>query len=309
MNTHNDQSYFKLPLIVTICSWGILTLIRTFSFFINLDNFDYFDFFVTLIIYNSTFESLSSYSIIFILTLYCCQKYCIHDVYKNWKRIILLSFVFSLLKWASWRFVYDINNQIRIILGENLYLNYFSNFCLDILINIVILFTLFYFFSRINIFYRSIYDLDTTAYIKLFALILSYIPLQILLINDELFTQLFRSYFLITLIFLAILFLLWPVLYKLFNIIIKNSLEHDDSIIKLGKLILTLIIICFSSAVTSSAIICIFLIVYFSSDYLSFTDIIVDYKTNILLVYFWINLILSFLLSYFFIKVFYKKDN
>ena len=211
MNTFKNQSYFKLPLIVTICSWIILKLQSIIYFpihnikpdslidlnnFINHPDFDHFlDVYKFYIFYYVlTSGPLFTYFTIFILTLFCCKKYCIHDVSKNWKSIILLSFVFSLLRWQSWRIVSTILKQIRFTFSDNLYLYHFLYFCSDFLITLGILLILFYFFCQNKIFYCSRYEFNTRAYIKLFALFLLYIPLQIfLLMNGDLYNQLLGS--------------------------------------------------------------------------------------------------------------------
>ena len=211
MNTLKDQSYFKFPFIVTICSWIILKLNSIIFFlihniepddlinlnnFINHPDFDHFlDVYKFYIFYYVlTSGPLFTYFTIFILTLFCCKKYCIHDVSKNWRSIILLSFVFSLLRWQSWKIVSFILKQIRFIFSGNLYLYRILEFCSDFLITLGILLILFYFFCQNNIFYCSRYEFNTRAYIKLFALFLLYIPLQIfLLMNGDLYNQLLGS--------------------------------------------------------------------------------------------------------------------
>ena len=317
MDTQN-QSYFKLPCLFTFIYFGCLILKSIINFVIKLDSYlSEGNIYIAQLIYSLTLGSMNYYFLVFIISILFCQKYCLYNVSKNWKVISLLSVIFFLITYFLQTPLFEFGVEIFILFHNYFLINFdfinddsFSYFYhifmyrLILIIDLFVLIVMFYFVGRNNIIYRSAINFNSDQlkiiHIQLYSIFLSYISLAIIYHFLQPSISLVMAPILIGL-------LLSVILYILFTVVIKNSFEQVNSKVSFAKLILTGMVTTFLSGLVSTTI---YYVIFMNdiSPSLSLINKIQSQSLNNLIFLLAINLLLSLLISRYFIKFLYKKD-
>lgn len=317
MDTQN-QSYFKLPCLFTFIYFGCLILKSIINFVIKLDSYlSEGNIYIAQLIYSLTLGSMNYYFLVFIISILFCQKYCLYNVSKNWKVISLLSVIFFLITYFLQTPLFEFGVEIFILFHNYFLINFdfinddsFSYFYhifmnrLILIIDLFVLIVMFYFVGRNNIIYRSAINFNSDQlkiiHIQLYSIFLSYISLAIIYHFLQPSISLVMAPILIGL-------LLSVILYILFTVVIKNSFEQVNSKVSFAKLILTGMVTTFLSGLLSTTI---YYVIFMNdiSPSLSLINKIQSQSLNNLIFLLAINLLLSLLISRYFIKFLYKKD-
>lgn len=318
MDTQN-QSYFKLPCLFTFIYFGCLI----FKFIINLviksDSYlNEGNIYISQLIHNLTLGSMNYYFLVFIISVFFCQKYCLYNVSKNWKIISLLSVIFFLITYFLQTPLFEFGVRLFMVIYNFFLINFdFINddsfpyfyllftYRLILIIELLVLIIMFYFIGINNIIYPSAINFNSDQlkkiHIQLYSIFLSYISLEIIYHFLQPSTSLVLAPVLIGL-------LLSVILYILFTVVIKNSFEHMNSKVSFAKLILTGMVTTFLSGLVSTII---YYLIFMNdiSPSLSLISEIQSQPLNNLIFLLAINLLLSLLISRYFIKFLYKKDD
>lgn len=317
MDTQN-QSYFKLPCLFTFIYFGCLILKSIINFVIKLDSYlSEGNIYIAQLIYSLTLGSMNYYFLVFIISVFFCQKYCLYNVSKNWKVISLLSVIFFLITYFLQTPLFEFGVEIFILFHNYFLINFdfinddsFSYFYhifmyrLILIIDLFVLIVMFYFVGRNNIIYRSAINFNSDQlkiiHIQLYSIFLSYISLAIIYHFLQPSISLVMAPILIGL-------LLSVILYILFRVVIKNSFEQVNSKVSFAKLILTGVVTTFLSGLVSTTI---YYVIFMNdiSPSLSLINKIQSQSLNNLIFLLAFNLLLFLLISRYFIKFLYKKD-
>lgn len=249
MDTQN-QSYFKLPCLFIFINFGCSLFNSIFNLVIKSDSYlSEGNIYIAQLIYSLTLGSIYYYFLVFIISVFFCQKYCLYNVSKNWKVISLLSVIFYLITYCLETQFFEFSVKIFILFHNYFFINfdfirddlslylYLILICwLILIIDLFVLIIMFYFIVKKNIIYRSAINFNSDQLKKIrfpfFGIFLFYVSLAII------------YYFLqpsISLVLAPVLIglLLLVILYILFTVVIKNSFEHVNSKMSFAKLILT----------------------------------------------------------------------
>lgn len=304
---NQNQSYFKLPLFFTFACyfiWLIVPMINFFDFANITIRYRYDNIFV----YHITLGSLTYYLLVYMIALYFFQKYRIYDLSKNLVRICLLITVYTLIRYVFYILEHYILSNIIFRFFDHDYIPLCLRFLewFDIISILIILIILF----KIIPFYSSVIEFNSIVikriHIQIYSFFLSYISLKTILLNVYAINELFDSSITVMLLFVLLTFLVWGILYKLFNIILINCFGEFDSQVKFKKLILTLLGTIFLSALISTIIVFIILMLYMPA-HLNLKNKIQFYSSYFLYSFSGINLLFSLIFSRYFIKIFYSK--
>ena len=317
MDTQN-QSYFKLPCLFTFIYFGCLILKSIINLVIKSDSYlSEGDIYIAQLIYSLTLGSMNYYFLVFIISVFFCQKYCLYNVSKNWKIISLLSVIFFLITYflqtPLFEFGFEIFMQFHNYFLINFdfinddsfpYFYFIFTYRLILIVDLFVLIIMFYFIGRNNIIYRSAINFNSDQlekiHIQLYSIFLSYISLAIIYHFLQPSISLVMAPILIGL-------LLSVILYILFTVVIKNSFAQVNSKVSFAKLILTGVVTTFLSGLVSTTI---YYVIFMNdiSPSLSLISEIQSQPLNNLIFLLAINLLLSLLISRYFIKFLYKKD-
>lgn len=317
MDTQN-QSYFKLPCLFIFINFGCSLFNSIFNLIIKSDSYlSEGNIYIAQLIYSLTLGSMNYYFLVFIISVFFCQKYCLYNVSKNWKIISLLSVIFFLITYFLQTPLFEFGVELFILFYNYFLINFdfinddsFSYFYLIfmyrliLIIDLLVLIVMFYFVGRNNIIYRSAINFNSDQlkiiHIQLYSIFLSYISLAIIYHFLQPSISLVLAPILIGL-------LLSVILYILFTVVIKNSFKQVNSKVSFAKLILTGTVTTFLSGIVSTTI---YYVIFMNdiSPSLSLISEIQSQSLNNLIFLLAINLLLSLLISRYFIKFLYKKD-
>lgn len=317
MDTQN-QSYFKLPCLFIFINFGCSLFNSIFNLVIKSDSYlSEGNIYIAQLIHSLTLGSMNYYFLVFIISVFFCQKYCLYNVSKNWKVISLLSVIFFLITYFLQTPLFEFGVEIFILFYNYFLINFdlihddsFSYFYLIftyrliLIIDLFVLIIMFYFIGRNNIIYRSAINFNSDQlkkiHIQLYSIFLSYISLAIIYHFLQPSISLVLAPVLIGL-------LLSVILYILFTVVIKNSFKQVNSKVSFAKLILSGMVTTFLSGLVSTTI---YYVIFMNdiSPSLSLISKIQSQSLNNLIFLLAINLLLSLLISRYFIKFLYKKD-
>ena len=317
MDTQN-QSYFKLPCLFIFINFGCSLFNSIFNLIIKSDSYlSEGNIYIAQLIYSLTLGSMNYYFLVFIISVFFCQKYCLYNVSKNWKIISLLSVIFFLITYFLQTPLFEFGVELFILFHNYFLINFdfieydsFTYFYLMftyrliLIIDLFVLIIMFYFVGRNNIIYRSAINFNSDQlkiiHIQLYSIFLSYISLAIIYHFLQPSISLVLAPILIGL-------LLSVILYILFTVVIKNSFKQVNSKVSFAKLILTGTVTTFLSGIVSTTI---YYVIFMNdiSPSLSLISEIQSQSLNNLIFLLAINLLLSLLISRYFIKFLYKKD-
>lgn len=249
MDTQN-QSYFKLPCLFISVNFGCSLFNSIFNLVIKSDSYlSEGNIYIAQLIYSLTLGSMYYYFLVFIISVFFCQKYCLYNVSKNWKVISLLSVIFYLITYCLETQFFEFSVKIFILFHNYFFINfdlirddlssylYLIFICwLILIIDLFVLIIMFYFIVKKNIIYRSAINFNSDQLKKIrfpfFCIFLFYVSLAIIYHFLQPSISLVLAPVLIGL-------LLSVILYILFTVVIKNSFEHVNSKMSFAKLILT----------------------------------------------------------------------
>ena len=249
MDTQN-QSYFKLPCLFIFINFGCSLFNSIFNLVIKSDSYlSEGNIYIAQLIHSLTLGSMYYYFLVFIISVFFCQKYCLYNVSKNWKVISLLSVIFYLITYCLETQFFEFSVKIFILFHNYFFINfdlirddlssylYLIFICwLILIIDLFVLIIMFYFIVKKNIIYRSAINFNSDQLKKMrfpfFGIFLFYVSLAIIYHFLQPSISLVLAPVLIGL-------LLSVILYILFTVVIKNSFEHVNSKMSFAKFILT----------------------------------------------------------------------
>ena len=302
MDTQN-QSYFKLPCLFIFINFGCSLFNSIFNLVIKSDSYlSEGNIYIAQLIHSLTLGSMYYYFLVFIISVFFCQKYCLYNVSKNWKVISLLSVIFYLITYCLETQFFEFSVKIFIVFHNYFFINfdlirddlysylYLIFICwLILIIDLFVLIIMFYFIVKKNIIYRSAINFNSDQLKKIrfpfFGIFLFYVSLAIIYHFLQPSISLVLAPVLIGL-------LLSVILYILFTVVIKNSFEHVNSKMSFAKLILTGMVTTFLCGFLSMTIYYVFFINDISPA-LSLISRIQSQSLNNLIFLLAINLLLS----------------
>ena len=302
MDTQN-QSYFKLPCLFIFINFGCSLFNSIFNLVIKSDSYlSEGNIYIAQLIHSLTLGSMYYYFLVFIISVFFCQKYCLFNVSKNWKVISLLSVIFYLITYCLETQFFEFSVKIFILFHNYFFINfdlirddlssylYLIFICwLILIIDLFVLIIMFYFIVKKNIIYRSAINFNSDQLKKIrfpfFGIFLFYVSLAIIYHFLQPSISLVLAPVLIGL-------LLSVILYILFTVVIKNSFEHVNSKMSFAKLILTGMVTTFLCGFLSMTIYYVFFINDISPA-LSLISRIQSQSLNNLIFLLAINLLLS----------------
>ena len=302
MDTQN-QSYFKLPCLFIFINFGCSLFNSIFNLVIKSDSYlSEGNIYIAQLIHSLTLGSMNYYFLVFIISVFFCQKYCLYNVSKNWKVISLLSVIFYLITYCLETQFFEFSVKIFILFHNYFFINfdlirddlssylYLIFICwLILIIDLFVLIIMFYFIVKKNIIYRSAINFNSDQLKKMrfpfFGIFLFYVSLAIIYHFLQPSISLVLAPVLIGL-------LLSVILYILFTVVIKNSFEHVNSKMSFAKLILTGMVTTFLCGFLSMTIYYVFFINDISPA-LSLISRIQSQSLNNLIFLLAINLLLS----------------
>ena len=302
MDTQN-QSYFKLPCLFIFINFGCSLFNSIFNLVIKSDSYlSEGNIYIAQLIHSLTLGSMYYYFLVFIISVFFCQKYCLYNVSKNWKVISLLSVIFYLITYCLETQFFEFSVKIFILFHNYFFINfdlirddlssylYLIFICwLILIIDLFVLIIMFYFIVKKNIIYRSAINFNSDQLKKMrfpfFGIFLFYVSLAIIYHFLQPSISLVLAPVLIGL-------LLSVILYILFTVVIKNSFEHVNSKMSFAKLILTGMVTTFLCGFLSMTIYYVFFINDISPA-LSLISRIQSQSLNNLIFLLAINLLLS----------------
>lgn len=302
MDTQN-QSYFKLPCLFIFINFGCSLFNSIFNLVIKADSYlSEGNIYIAQLIHSLTLGSMYYYFLVFIISVFFCQKYCLYNVSKNWKVISLLSVIFYLITYCLETQFFEFSVKIFILFHNYFFINfdlirddlssylYLIFICwLILIIDLFVLIIMFYFIVKKNIIYRSAINFNSDQLKKMrfpfFGIFLFYVSLAIIYHFLQPSISLVLAPVLIGL-------LLSVILYILFTVVIKNSFEHVNSKMSFAKLILTGMVTTFLCGFLSMTIYYVFFINDISPA-LSLISRIQSQSLNNLIFLLAINLLLS----------------
>ena len=302
MDTQN-QSYFKLPCLFIFINFGCSLFNSIFNLVIKSDSYlSEGNIYIAQVIHSLTLGSMYYYFLVFIISVFFCQKYCLYNVSKNWKVICLLSVIFYLITYCLETQFFEFSVKIFILFHNYFFINfdlirddlssylYLIFICwLILIIDLFVLIIMFYFIVKKNIIYRSAINFNSDQLKKMrfpfFGIFLFYVSLAIIYHFLQPSISLVLAPVLIGL-------LLSVILYILFTVVIKNSFEHVNSKMSFAKLILTGMVTTFLCGFLSMTIYYVFFINDISPA-LSLISRIQSQSLNNLIFLLAINLLLS----------------
>lgn len=302
MDTQN-QSYFKLPCLFIFINFGCSLFNSIFNLVIKSDSYlSEGNIYIAQLIHSLTLGSMYYYFLVFIISVFFCQKYCLYNVSKNWKVISLLSVIFYLITYCLETQFFEFSVKIFILFHNYFFINfdlirddlssylYLIFICwLILIIDLFVLIIMFYFIVKKNIIYRSAINFNSDQLKKIrfpfFGIFLFYVSLAIIYHFLQPSISLVLAPVLIGL-------LLSVILYILFTVVIKNSFEHVNSKMSFAKLILTGMVTTFLCGFLSMTIYYVFFINDISPA-LSLISRIQSQSLNNLIFLLAINLLLS----------------
>ena len=302
MDTQN-QSYFKLPCLFIFINFGCSLFNSIFNLVIKSDSYlSEGNIYIAQLIHSLTLGSMNYYFLVFIISVFFCQKYCLYNVSKNWKVISLLSVIFYLITYCLETQFFEFSVKIFILFHNYFFINfdlirddlssylYLIFICwLILIIDLFVLIIMFYFIVKKNIIYRSAINFNSDQLKKIrfpfFGIFLFYVSLAIIYHFLQPSISLVLAPVLIGL-------LLSVILYILFTVVIKNSFEHVNSKMSFAKLILTGMVTTFLCGFLSMTIYYVFFINDISPA-LSLISRIQSQSLNNLIFLLAINLLLS----------------
>lgn len=302
MDTQN-QSYFKLPCLFIFINFGCSLFNSIFNLVIKSDSYlSEGNIYIAQLIHSLTLGSMYYYFLVFIISVFFCQKYCLYNVSKNWKVISLLSVIFYLITYCLETQFFEFSVKIFILFHNYFFINfdlirddlssylYLIFICwLILIIDLFVLIIMFYFIVKKNIIYRSAINFNSDQLKKMrfpfFGIFLFYVSLAIIYHFLQPSISLVLAPVLIGL-------LLSVILYILFTVVIKNSFEHVNSKMSFAKLILTGMVTTFLCGFLSMTIYYVFFINDISPT-LSLISRIQSQSLNNLIFLLAINLLLS----------------
>ena len=302
MDTQN-QSYFKLPCLFIFINFGCSLFNSIFNLVIKSDSYlSEGNIYIAQVIHSLTLGSMYYYFLVFIISVFFCQKYCLYNVSKNWKVISLLSVIFYLITYCLETQFFEFSVKIFIVFHNYFFINfdlirddlssylYLIFICwLILIIDLFVLIIMFYFIVKKNIIYRSAINFNSDQLKKMrfpfFGIFLFYVSLAIIYHFLQPSISLVLAPVLIGL-------LLSVILYILFTVVIKNSFEHVNSKMSFAKLILTGMVTTFLCGFLSMTIYYVFFINDISPA-LSLISRIQSQSLNNLIFLLAINLLLS----------------
>lgn len=302
MDTEN-QSYFKLPCLFIFINFGCSLFNSIFNLVIKSDSYlSEGNIYIAQLIHSLTLGSMYYYFLVFIISVFFCQKYCLYNVSKNWKVISLLSVIFYLITYCLETQFFEFSVKIFILFHNYFFINfdlirddlssylYLIFICwLILIIDLFVLIIMFYFIVKKNIIYRSAINFNSDQLKKMrfpfFGIFLFYVSLAIIYHFLQPSISLVLAPVLIGL-------LLSVILYILFTVVIKNSFEHVNSKMSFAKLILTGMVTTFLCGFLSMTIYYVFFINDISPA-LSLISRIQSQSLNNLIFLLAINLLLS----------------
>lgn len=124
MDTQN-QSYFKLPCLFIFINFGCSLFNSIFNLVIKSDSYlSEGNIYIAQLIHSLTLGSMYYYFLVFIISVFFCQKYCLYNVSKNWKVISLLSVIFYLITYCLETQFFEFSVKIFIVFHNYFFINF-----------------------------------------------------------------------------------------------------------------------------------------------------------------------------------------